>query len=122
VRRGRLSTMRSRVAVAAFLLPFVAACGQQTGAPRAGEPTRTSGVSYLADGLPDWTHGVDRLELDLSRDELRFSAGCNDGSAHAGVQGEEIELRDATTPSSEWVGWCHCNPALTTPSRPFRGA
>lgn len=72
--------MRPRAAASLLLLLLLAACGTQTGGPRAEDPSNPAGadgVSYLANGLPGWAQGVDRLQLDLSRDELRFTAGCN---------------------------------------------
>ena len=69
--------MRSRVVLTVLAMTVLSACGQQTVAPRAEDPTKADSVSYLAEGLPDWAGGVDRLELDLSHHEMRFSAGCN---------------------------------------------
>src|SRR5690349_12795886 len=68
--------MRSRVALL-LLLPVLVGCGQETsGSPAARDPQGIGGT-YTADGLPDWARGVDRLGIELRRDELRFSAGCN---------------------------------------------
>jgi heat shock protein HslJ len=68
--------MRSRVVLALLLPLLLAACGEQTGPGRAEDRSGIGGT-YTADGLPDWARGVDRLGLELSHDQLRFSAGCN---------------------------------------------
>jgi heat shock protein HslJ len=67
------------VLLAVLPLTLLAACGDRSAAPvtHDGGARLIVGGSYVAGGVPAWLKGVDRLELDLSKDELRFSAGCN---------------------------------------------
>lgn len=77
--------------MAVLVMSLLAACGEQAGAPRAEDPEQREGVggTYSADGLPDWARGVERIGLELTRDQLRFSAGCNQfsGPVRWGVDG-----------------------------------